>query len=120
MHLVSPISRSGSCFSRSWADCWERFEPHNHISNSHVVTLSSSAKGIQARLSKLEKYWSDWCLNIQKTKEMIFNIAGRNITQNLMFQNNMIDCVSSYKYLAVHLTVSGSFNEARSERNKMR
>lgn len=50
-----------------------------------IVTLSSSAKGIQARLSKLEKYWSDWCLNIQKTKEMIFNKAGRNITQKLMF-----------------------------------
>lgn len=55
-----------------------------------------------------------------ETKEMIFNIAGRNITHNLMFQNIMIDCVSSYKYLAVHLTVSGSFNEARSERYKMR
>lgn len=27
----------------------------------------------------------------------------------------MIDCVSSYKYLGVHLTVSGSFHEARSE-----
>lgn len=64
---------------------------------------------------KLEKYWSDWCLNIQKTKEMIFNKAGRNITQKLMFQNNMIDCVSSCKYLGVHLTVSGSFHEARSE-----
>lgn len=83
-----------------------------------IVTLSSSAKGIQARLSKLEKYWSDWCLNIQKTKEMIFNKVGRNITQKLMFQNNMIDCVSSYKYLGVHLTVSGSFHEARSELHK--
>lgn len=83
-----------------------------------IVTLSSSAKGIQARLSKLEKYWSDWCLNIQKTKEMIFNKVGRNITQKLMFQNNMIDCVSSYKYLGVHLTVSGSFHAARSELHK--
>lgn len=46
---------------------------------------------------------------------MIFDKAGRYIKQKLMFQDNTIDCVSSYKCLGVNLTVSGSFHEARSE-----
>lgn len=29
----------------------------------------------------LKGTWSDWCLNIQKTKEMIFDKAGRNYTE---------------------------------------
>lgn len=47
-----------------------------------------------------DKYCSDWCLNrnVQKTKVMIFKKVGRNITQKLMFQNIMIDCIWKFSW----------------------
>lgn len=55
---------------------------------------------LHGKYCMLCKYCSDWCLNIniQKTKVMIFNKAGRNITQKLMFQNNTIDCIWKFSW----------------------
>ena len=54
-----------------------------------VVILSESALGLQEKLKKLEAYCADWCLNvnIDKTKVMVFNKAGRVIKSNFVFQN---------------------------------
>ena len=82
-----------------------------------IVIFSSTAEGLQARLAKLERYCSDWCLtvNLKKTKVLIFNKAGRNIQQKFLFQNRVIDSVSNYKYLGVLLATSGSFQAAKYE-----
>ena len=82
-----------------------------------IVIMSTSAEGLQSRLKQLEKYCADWCLkvNIKKTKIVIFNKAGRKIHSNFLFQNNLIECVSNYKYLGVQFTASGSFSLAKTE-----
>ena len=79
--------------------------------------MSTSAEGLQERISKLEKYCSDWCLNvnIKKTKIITFNKAGRKIQSKFTFQNNNIECVSSYKYLGTYFSASGSFSIGRTE-----
>ena len=66
-----------------------------------VVILSESALGLQEKLKKLEAYCADWGLNvnIDKTKVMIFNKAGRVFKSNFVFQNATIECVSTYRYL---------------------
>ena len=68
-----------------------------------VVILSESALGLQEKLKKLEACCADWYLNvnIDKTKIMIFNKAGRVIKSNFIFPNRTIECVS-YRYLGVH------------------
>ena len=82
-----------------------------------VVILSESALGLQEKLKKLEAYCADWCLNvnIDKTKVMVFNKAGRVIKSNFVFQNGTIECVSSYRYLGLHFSASGTFSYAKSE-----
>ena len=82
-----------------------------------VVILSESAAGLQNKLRKLENYCADWCLdvNIDKTKIIIFNKAGRLITSTFKFQNEVIECVKSYQYLGLYFSASGSFSYAKSE-----
>ena len=82
-----------------------------------VVVLSESALDLQEKLKKLEAYCADWCLNvnIDKTKVMIFDKAGRVIKSNFVFQNEIIECVSSYRYLGLHVSASGTFSYAKSE-----
>ena len=82
-----------------------------------IVIMSTSAEGLQQRISILEKYCSDWCMkvNIKKTKIMIFNKAGRKIQFKFTFQNSIIECVSSYKYLGTYFSTSGSFTFGRTE-----
>jgi hypothetical protein len=59
-----------------------------------IILLSSSANGLQEKLNKLDKFCNDWCLdvNINKTKIMIFNKAGRNINHNFTVDNKNIEC----------------------------
>ena len=82
-----------------------------------IVIFSTSAEGLQDRLRKLEKFCDDWCMkvNIKKTKILIFNKAGRKISEKFSFQNNILECVQSYRYLGVYFTASGSFHLMKSE-----
>jgi len=54
-----------------------------------IILLSSSAQGLQQKLNRLNEYCKDWCLNINtdKTKVLIFNKAGRHITQKCLFND---------------------------------
>ena len=82
-----------------------------------IVLLSSSAKGLRDKLDKLSIYCKDWCINknITKTKVLIFNKAGRHITQKFTFNNDNIDCVQQYKYLGITFCASGTFSHAQKE-----
>ena len=82
-----------------------------------VVLLSTSAIGLQQKLDQLQKFCHDWCLNINinKTKIIVFNKAGRLIKQSFLFEKQNIECVKSYRYLGIHFTSSGSFTLAQRE-----
>ena len=61
-----------------------------------LVLFSTSAKGLQTRLDKLQKYCKDWCLKVNpnKTKVLVFNKD----------ENKILDCVVNYKYLGLHFS----------------
>ena len=82
-----------------------------------VVLLSTSAIGLQQKLDQLQKFYHDWCLyiNINKTKIIVFNKAGRLIKQSFLFEKQNIECVKSYRYLGINFTLSGSFTLAQPE-----
>ena len=82
-----------------------------------VVLLSVFAIGLQQKLDQLQKFCHDWCLNINinKTKIIVFNKAGRPIKQSFLFEKQNIECVKSYRYLSIHFTSSGSFTLAQRE-----
>lgn len=76
-----------------------------------IVIFFDSSQGLQDRLNMLEKFCNDWCIkvNIKKTKVLIFNKAGRKNSEQFTIQNNLLECVSCYRYLGVYFTASGSF-----------
>lgn len=82
-----------------------------------VILLSTTSTGLQNKIDILNKYCQDWCLdvNINKTKVLIFNKAGRLISHNFMFNDNSLECVNKYKYLGIYFCASGSFSYAQSE-----
>jgi hypothetical protein len=57
----------------------------------------------------------DWCLtvNINKTKNIIFNKTGRLIKDNFILDGQEIECIIKYKYLGIIISASGKFGEAR-------
>jgi hypothetical protein len=82
-----------------------------------AVLLSTSEKGLQNCLHKLEKYCDNWCLytNVEKTKVLIFNKNGKLYKTPFLFQNKIIDCVQSYRYLGIIFTTSGTFTPAKND-----
>ena len=82
-----------------------------------IVLLSASAKGLQQKLDILEKYCNEWCLtvNLNKTKILIFNKAGRHLKVNFTYKGEMIECVAKCKYLGITFCSSGSFSYAQDE-----
>jgi len=85
-----------------------------------IILLSTSAKGLQRKLDKLNDYCKDckdWCLNINtsKTKIMIFNKAGRHLKLDFKFNDVKLECASNYRYLGLEFNSSGSFSFAQKQ-----
>ena len=82
-----------------------------------VVLLPESAAGLQDKLKRLEEFCDDWRLNVNtdKTKIIVFSKAVRIIKSKFKFKNETIDGVSSYRYLGLYFSASGSFSYAKSE-----
>lgn len=82
-----------------------------------LILLSNSSKGLQCKLDILLNYCQDWCLNVNhvKTKVIIFNKAGRLISERFAYGDQIIQCVSNYKYLGIQFNASGTFALAQDE-----
>ena len=82
-----------------------------------IVIFSTSPEGLQNKLNVLGKYCDDWGMrvNINKTKVIVFNKAGRTIKKQFLYKNSEIECVSNYKYLGIYFTSSGTFSLAKNE-----
>ena len=69
-----------------------------------IVLLSKTAKGLQTLLCRLENFCNKWNLkvNINKTKIIIFNKAGRVLKgHNFTYGNILLEHVNEYKYLGI-------------------
>ena len=79
-----------------------------------IVLLSKSAKGLQTLLCRLEDFCNKWNLkvNINKTKIIIFNKAGRVLKgYNFTYGNILLEHVNEYKYLGIYFRSSGIFTQ---------
>lgn len=82
-----------------------------------IILVSTSAPGLQEKIGILGKFCDDWGLtvNIQKTKIMAFNNAGRLSNVQFKLNNTVLECVHRYKYLGLTFCSSGSFMYAQEE-----
>ena len=79
-----------------------------------IVLLSKTAKGLQTLLCRLEDFCNKWNLkvNVNKTKIIIFNKAGRvQKGHNLTYGNILMEHVNEYKYLSIYFRSSGIFTQ---------
>ena len=80
-----------------------------------LVLISQSGVGLQSCLDKLSDYCDLWNLtvNINKTKVMIFNKAGRKITNDIfIFKESQIEHCMECKYLGILFKPLGIFTSA--------
>ncbi len=80
-----------------------------------LVLISQTAAGLQNSINKLGDYCEKWSLhvNLDKTKIVIFNQAGRLLRQHhFKLGNQTIEMTSSYCYLGVVFSSCGSFTRA--------
>jgi len=80
-----------------------------------VVIFSDTEKGLQSALDKLNMFCTNWKLqvNLKKTKVVIFNKTGRLFKDvSFFFGSEIIEITSSYCYLGLTLSSSGSFTPA--------
>jgi len=85
-----------------------------------LVLLSKSESGLKECLKRLDNFCSTWKLTINKnkTKIMIFSKNGqtsKNYRPHFQSQGHTLDITSSYTYLGVDITPSGSFNRANKQ-----
>ena len=82
-----------------------------------VILLSLTEVGLQSKLHKLQSFCNDWCLevNVSKTKILIFNKAGRLIKKEFRLFDQVLESVSSYRYLGVLFSASGTFSYAQED-----
>ena len=79
-----------------------------------IVLLSKSAKVLQTLLCRLEDVCNKWNLkvNINKTKIIIFNKAGRVPKgHNFTYGNILLEHVNEYKYLGIYFMSSDIFTQ---------
>ena len=80
-----------------------------------VILISESANGLQNCLNKLSDYCETWnlCINIDKTKGMIFNKSGKAIRKYVFrYNDHVLEITNEYKYLGILYKPSGSFTKA--------
>ena len=79
-----------------------------------IVLLSKTAKSLHTLLCKLEIFCIKWNLkvNINKTKVIIFNKAGRVLQgHNFTYGNILLEHVNEYKYLGIYFRSSGIYTQ---------
>ena len=74
-----------------------------------MILLSTTETDLQRRISKLEKYCDDWCLevNYDKSKVVIFNKARNFFDSNFTYKQRKLENVRKKKYLGVTCAISG-------------
>ena len=80
----------------------------------NLVLISLSKEGIQNCLNKLDEYAkaNKLTINVDKTKSMVFNSAGRFLKQDCLIGNTKIEQVQTFCYLGFEVKTNGVVSAA--------
>ena len=75
-----------------------------------IILLSSSDKGLHESLDVVNKFCTDWKLDVnhEKSKVMVFNSNGKSYLNKFKYQDCVLETVKSYCYLGMTIKYSGS------------
>ena len=82
-----------------------------------LTSLSTSKSGLQSCLNKLASYCENNCLsvNLKKTKVVVFCKNGRLSTDRFYYDNIEIENSTSYKYVVIIFSSSGTFSYCQTD-----
>ena len=79
-----------------------------------TVILSDTAENLQSSLNAFHNYCTEWQLNVNINKTKIIVFGARNLNgYNFYLGDQPIDITSTYHYLGVTFSATGSFLQAR-------
>ena len=80
-----------------------------------LVILSTSEKGLQCSINKLQAYCQRWKLSINpsKSKAMCFTKQSKKQTVKVKLDDDILEQVDTYNYLGFEITCCGSFKNAQ-------
>ena len=82
-----------------------------------LILLSTSKSGLQSCLNKLASYCENNCMsiNLKKIKVVVFCKNGRLSTDRFYYDSTEIENSTSYKYLGIIFSSSGTFSYCQSD-----
>lgn len=80
-----------------------------------IILFSETKEGLQNAINIVTKFCDEWelSMNINKTKVMIFNKAGKLLKHEFKTGTTILECVKNYTYLGIEMTPSGNFKTAK-------
>lgn len=82
-----------------------------------IILLACNEKDLQKSVQGVQKFCSDWDLqvNTDKSKILVFNKGGKLLNAEIVYQNIKLENVMCYKYLGIQFHASGKFDIARQD-----
>jgi sorting nexin-29 len=81
-----------------------------------LVIMSECKEGAQKAMKKLEDWCDIWALNVNTSKSKLMGtISPPNSSNPILFRNEGIEEVTSYKYLGIELHFDGSISHAKAD-----
>ena len=82
-----------------------------------LILLSETNQGLQESMDKLSQYCTQWGLtvNINKTKCMVAIKSNISLVSKLTYNNEVIEQVSSFKYLGIEFGYNGDDSLSKSD-----
>jgi hypothetical protein len=79
-----------------------------------LLLLSTTKKGLQAKLDHIHLHCDQWGLEINRDKSKVVIFSKMDIKKDLFFQcgEHIIETTDSYKYLGIMFNKNGSFSTA--------
>lgn len=80
-----------------------------------LVLFSETESGLQKCMNKLSDYCDKYCLtaNLKKTKIIVFCKYNSKSVQTFMYKTHVIEQETSYKYLGIVFSSSGTFTNCQ-------
>ena len=80
-----------------------------------TVLFADTLEELQILMDNLQEYCCKWnvCVNITKTKSMVFKYGNRRENLNLQYNGSPLETVNMFIYLGMTLCSNGKFYQAQ-------
>ncbi len=115
------IDDMANIFDSSCDPCFIHNKKISHLLYADdLIIFSETQVGLQNAMNKLDIFCKKWKLQInnKKTKVLVFRQCGRKSNKTFYLNNEELETVTTFKYLGITISASGSFTQGVEELSK--